>query len=152
FDRVFFQEVRLSNAPLITEPVYGQAFFPLSDPVRVCEGDAVDIRIRADLVGEDYVWRWDTRIFGQTPRAVVKADFQQSSFFSVPLSPSRLRRRVASHSPSLNLDGRLRRYALSLMDGQHSVEYIAQRLRECFPTRFRNAQDALTLAADLSEE
>ena len=95
-----------TNAPGAPELIYGQAFFPWSRPVTLLIGDAVSVSMRAILVGEDYVWTWDTRVVDGTTGAV-KADFHQSSFFSAPLSAETLARRSADHVPSLNEDGRL---------------------------------------------
>ncbi len=60
FDSTLAGGVCFSNAPGEPELVYGHAFFPWSAPVPLAEGDTVSVALRADLVGEDYVWCWDT--------------------------------------------------------------------------------------------
>ena len=152
FEAVLVEGVELSNAPGAPELIYGQAFFPLAEPTPVCVGDAVEIDIRADLVAEDYVWRWATRIVGQGSPPAVKAEFKQSTFFGAPLSLGRLRKRAANHVPSLSADGQVRSFALSLMDGRTSLERIAEQLAARFRDRFGDSRDALAVVADLSEK
>src|SRR4030095_6166034 len=95
FDADLGHDVTFTNAPGAPELIYGQAFFPWSRPVTLLIGDAVSVSTRAILVGEDYVWTWDTRVVDGTTGAV-KADFHQSSFFGAPLSAEMLARRSAA--------------------------------------------------------
>ena len=151
FDSILVEAVELSNAPGAPELIYGQAFFPLPEPVAVVAGDTVNVSIRADLVGEDYVWQWVTQIVGPgSPR--VKANFKQSTFLGVPLSPARLRKRAANHIPSLSADGQVRCFALSLMDGRTSLDRIAEQLAARFRDRFGDSREALAVVADLSAQ
>jgi protein arginine N-methyltransferase 1 len=87
-----------SNAPGAAGLIYGQAFFPWPHPVRLAPGDTVALRMSAVLVGEDYVWTWETRI---TPELLgaPKANFRQSTFLGIPRSPASLARRAADHVP-----------------------------------------------------
>jgi protein arginine N-methyltransferase 1 len=141
--------VSFSNAPGTTEAIYGNAFFPLSTPVTLAAGDTVSVAVRADLVGEDYIWCWNTRILDQGRSGQVKAEFKQSTFFGAPLSPARLHKRAASHTPKLNEEVQIDQFILSLVDGQTSLEEIARRVSSTFPDRFIKWQDALTRAGKL---
>ena len=86
FDADLAEGIGFTNRPGAAELVYGQAFFPFPRPVGVSEGERVSVRLRADLVQEDYVWSWDTDFTDQ------KIGFKQSTFYSVPLSVERLRK------------------------------------------------------------
>jgi hypothetical protein len=68
--------------------IYGQGFFPFSQPVAVSEGDRIDLRLAANFVQDNYVWRWDTEFRDQER---VKASFKQSTFYGAPLSTAQLR-------------------------------------------------------------
>jgi hypothetical protein len=80
----------------------------------------------------------------------VKASFTQSTFFATPLSLEQLRKRASTHAPSLNEDGQIERFILSLMDGTTSLEEIARRVCDKFPARFTTWSDALTRVGELS--
>ncbi len=109
------------------------------------------IKISADLVDENYIWRWDTRVMslGSTQ---VKADFKQSTFFGVPLSLAQLHKRAANYVPKLNDDGQIYPFILSLMDGSNSVEEIAHQAIKHFPARFSALSEALSQVGEVSRK
>jgi len=102
------------------------------------------------VVGEDYIWRWHTRAYDRL--GPVKAHFKQSTFYGVPLSPVRLRKRAGNHVPVLNEVGKVDRLILELMSGNLSLADIARRVSAQFPNRFVKWQDALARVAELSEK
>jgi protein arginine N-methyltransferase 1 len=144
--------VHFSKAPGEADLIYGSAFFPWPGPVDIAVGDIVSVVLRADLVGEDYIWQWNTRVLNHGHPAQLKANFTQSTFFGAPLSPEQLRKRVTSHVPVLNEDGQIDQFVLLLMDGGNSLENIAQRVSDRFPTRFATWQNAMTRVGELSRK
>ncbi len=82
FDAELFDGIGFSNAPGAEELIYGQAFFPFKVPFALANGDRVDVRLEARLIGDDYVWRWN----------------DQSTLLGVPLSISELHKRVKKQS------------------------------------------------------
>ena len=138
-----------SNAPGAPGLIYGQAFFPWPHPVRLAPGDTVALRMSAVLVGEDYVWTWETRI---TPEryGAPKADFRQSTFFGIPRSPASLARRAADHVSSLNDEGRLDRLILELLEQGLPLGRVAHEVFAKFPDRLSTRERALDRVADLS--
>ena len=84
FDSELAGDIRFSNHPAAPQIIYGQGFFPFSQPVEVSEGDRIALRLTAKFVQDDYVWRWDTSFLNTT--------FKQSTFYGVPLSTSQLRK------------------------------------------------------------
>lgn len=152
FDSELAPGVTYSNAPDQPELVYGSAFFPLSAPVVVDEGDQIDVSLRADLVAEDYTWTWATRIGASGAGGPVKADFKQSSFFSSPVLHSRLHRRAASYRPTLSEDGEIALLILQSMSEKRLLEDIARDLCERFPGRFPDWVAALRHVGAFSAE
>ena len=88
FDSELVDGIDFSNHPSAPRMIYGQGFFPFSQPVEVSEGDRIELRVAADFVQDSYVWRWDTDFID---RERVKASFKQSTFYGVPLSTAQLR-------------------------------------------------------------
>ena len=151
FDSTLSEGVTFSNAPDCPNLIYGQAFFPLSQPIALKEGDVVKISINADLVCDDYVWRWHT-IASEAGSKRIKADFKQSSFFATPLSSPQLRKRSGAYLPTLNEEGLLDSFVLKQMQGKQSSSEIAKQLLERFPERFTSEVDALTRIGELAEK
>lgn len=84
FDADLVDGIGFSNHPAEPEQIYGNGFFPFSEPVEVLEGERVTVRLAANMVAQDYVWRWDTDF--------PKKSFKQSTFYGVPLSQDRLKK------------------------------------------------------------
>lgn len=152
FDTELAEGVSFSSGPGAAEVIYGQMFFPWPEPIALAAGDAVTAGLHANLVGEDYVWSWETCVRQQNAGGAPKANFKQSTFFGRPLSPQQLRKRAASHVPELKDWGQIDRYLLEQMDGQTSQEEIARRAVAHFPARFARWEDALARVGELSEK
>jgi hypothetical protein len=150
FDTELADGFGFSNAPGDTELLYGQAFFPWADSVDLAPGDAVTVSFDARLVGDNYVWCWNTCVRERGDASRPKADFKQSTFFSIPLTPASLRRQADGYVPALNEDGEVELLVLDLMRGDMTVGDIARQVQEQFPGRFTRWQDALTLVGALS--
>ena len=155
-DRLLTDGVGFSNAPdcvdrLPPDSIYRTVFFPWSSPVSLAVGDVVIIELRAVLVGDDYVWNWHSTVLDQRLTDRVKARFDQSTLYGVPLSAAQLHKRSASHVPALNEDGNLVSFTLDLMRFSMSLREIAGRLAEQFPSRFPDWQRALNYVSDVSQ-
>jgi protein arginine N-methyltransferase 1 len=150
FETLLAEGVSFSNAPGLPETIFGQAFFPWSEPVSIATGDTISVALRCDLAGTYHLWRWQTTVRNQG-QADVKADFKQSTFFAMPLSQSGLYRRAADYVPKLSQDGQIRQVALSLMDGNTSVAGIADKTASHFSSRCLNRDEVQRVVADLSE-
>jgi protein arginine N-methyltransferase 1 len=88
FDSELVDGIDFSNHPSAPRLIYGQGFFPFSQPVEVSEGDRIELRLAANFVQDNYVWRWDTDFID---RERVKASFKQSTFYGAPLSTAQLK-------------------------------------------------------------
>jgi protein arginine N-methyltransferase 1 len=149
FDTELIDGIGFSNAPGGEELIYGQAFFPFKEPIDCDAGDLVHVRLEARLIGDDYVWRWDTTVSSQNEP---KISFKQSTLFGTPLSPAKLRKRAHTFVPTANDDGAITRFVLSQMDGANSIENIATALMKEFTHRFSDLNEALNVVAEISEK
>lgn len=152
FDTKVAEGISLSNAPDWPELVYGHAFFPWTNPVVLSAGDEIKILLQATLIGDDYVWRWDTRIVSQNDAGHVKANFNQSTFHGNLLSPAQLSKKTAGYVAMLNEDGEIDRFVLDMMDGSKPLAEIADALAERFPNHFTGRNDALGRVGKLSQQ
>src|SRR2546430_8449548 len=98
---------------MMPETILGSAFFPWTAPIPLNAGDAVCVILRADLVGSDYVWGWETRVWGADGRP--KVDFRQSTLFGVSRSIQSLRKRANTYVPTLGEDGEIDSFVLQKM-------------------------------------
>lgn len=151
FDTELIDGVGFSNAPGATEAIYGNAFFPWSEPIEICPGDTISAGLSANFVGEDYIWRWSISV-RDSEQAAPRTRMDQSTFFGTPLPPAQLRKRAASYVPTLNDDGLIDSSILQSMNGDVSLNEIARSLMEKFPSRFKSLKDALTHVGDLSKK
>lgn len=151
FDKELTKGVRFSNAPGEPRAIYGQAFFPLREPVAVTAGDSFTVSVEAVLADGEYVWRWRTQVIGAD--GTLRASLDQSTVQSVPLPLSRLRRREASHLAALGIEGEIDRFVLEQMDGQSTLTEIAGRVVERFPGEHgvSDPNEAFRRVARLSE-
>jgi type I protein arginine methyltransferase len=149
FDSVLAEGITWTNRPGAPRLIYRQALLPWPEPLQVSPGDTVKVSISARLVGDEYVWRWDTQLVGKNP-SNLPTPFHQSTFLSADFSLPELLTSGAQFQPRLNDDGRIQRRALSLMEGQMSLEAISHELARDFPNRFERWQDAFNLVSAIS--
>jgi protein arginine N-methyltransferase 1 len=143
FDSVLADGISLSNSPHQPELIYGSAFFPWIKPVRLEPEDTVSVSLNGNLIGDDYLWRWDSRIHHQGHPEQIKESFNQSTFFGTPLSTGKLHKAAIGYVPDIHDDIRIDHYILALIDGRTSLGDIANLVSEKFPVRFSNFQDAV---------
>src|SRR5258708_33056081 len=149
FDSRLIEGVELSNAPGKPNLIYGNAYFPWPDAVALEPGDVIDLDLRADLSGDEYIWSWRSRIdHGES--GPVKARFDQSEFLGEAFSPQRLRKQAASHVPALSEEGQVARLVLDRMHEGKALAEIARELAARYPARFDGWRDALTSVGELS--
>jgi protein arginine N-methyltransferase 1 len=130
-----------------TNGISGQVLLPWLEPVAIIEGQELDVILHADLVGDEYVWRWEAEI---RDGGALTHHFQQSTLQGVHLSPEVLRHRTADFVPSLSEEGQADRWLLQAMDGKASLQQMAQAAAQRFPAIFPRWEDALHRAAELA--
>jgi hypothetical protein len=130
--------------------IYGRMLFPLSSPVDVAAGDAINLRLRADLVDANYVWQWETCISSASGPPGIKADFKQSTFYGAPLALDEIRKSAADYVPQLHENGRIDLFILSCLEQESSLGEIAGRTCGEFPHRFKSSGEALKRVAQVA--
>ena len=150
FDAELLDGIGYSSGPGPTPNIYGQVLLPWLEAVPVQPGKRISVSIQANLVGDEYVWRWETKIFGDATHAA--RHFQQSTFQGANFTPQSLRRRGADFVPSLSEEGQANRWLLQAMDGKASLQEMAHVAAERFPAIFPHWVDALHRAAELARQ
>ncbi len=151
FDALLAPDIGYSTHPREPELVYGNSFIPWKQPVDLLAGDVVAMQIKANLVGDSYVWRWDTQIVEQGDPSRVRAQFKQSTLFGEPISIERMSRRDLAHQPALSKKGKITQHILNLMDGQRPVREIAEQVFAQDPDLFEDEESALESVRILSQ-
>jgi protein arginine N-methyltransferase 1 len=149
FETELIRNIGFSSGPGSQKTVYGQVFLPWLEPVPLEPGQKIQVKLRANLVGDDYVWRWETKTCGSAGTA---RHFQQSTFHGANFTPQSLRRRAADFVPSLSEEGQANRWMLQAIDGKTSLQEIAQAAAKKFPRIFPRWEDALHRAAELAAQ
>ena len=150
FETQLLDGIGYSTEPRDGETVYGHVFLPWLESVSLRERDPITIDLRAHLVGNDYIWQWETTIPASNGRPAVH--FKQSSFYGSVFSPSFLKKHATDFVPVLSETGLAERWLLESMDGNRSLEDIAAEAARLFPQAFRRVEDAFNRAADIAEK
>ena len=148
FDAELGDRIGFLNRPGEPETVFGNGFLPLRRPGRLLAGDLVAVDLRAELVGGEYVWRWDTSVTGSGGES--RWRYRQSTLLGVPLSTVDLERRASTHVPTLGEAADVDSFILEAMTTGRSLGEIARELATRFPVRFRRFPAALEHVAALS--
>ena len=151
FDTQLFEDIGFTTGPEVKETIYGRILLPWPEPVSLKEGQRIEVELHADSVGGPYIWRWDTHFREENGQAW-RDSFRQSTFQSAKFSHGALRRRSADFVPVLTEQGQAQGWMLQAMDGKRSLEEIAREGVGRFPRAFRDEDDALRVAGELSEK
>jgi protein arginine N-methyltransferase 1 len=152
FDATLAEGITFTNAPWEPELIYNQMFFPFLLPLNLHRGDAVQVELRADLVGQDYTWSWKTRRVDQGAPESIGWDFEQSTFYSTPRSLSAVKKTSDRFIPHLSETGRVNQFILDAMDGERTLSEITALVMDQYPGFFTSAKRARMHVANLSEE
>jgi len=150
FETELLPGIGYSTAPSGSETVYGHIFLPWLEPIAFRAGGACTVNLRAHLVGNDYVWQWETTAPAASGRAAVH--FRQSTFYGSIFSPSFLKKHATGFVPVLSEPGLAERWLFQAMDGKRPLEDIAGEAARLFPHVFRRVEDAFNRAADIAEK
>lgn len=143
-------DIGYSTEPRTQETVYGHVFLPWLEPVALREGETCSVDLRAHLVGNDYVWQWETNLPATPEHSQIR--FVQSSFYGSLFPPSVLQKRAMGFVPVLDESGQAERWILQAFDGKRSLESIAIEAAQQFPHVFRRKEDAFNRAAEIAEK
>jgi protein arginine N-methyltransferase 1 len=154
FDGEIAEGIRVSNYPGADKvaKVYGCGFFPLLEPVAVLEGDTITLDIQASYLRDHYSWNWHTLILSGDDTGAIKAEFEQSSAVESLWEHALLHKSVRDYNPARSEGGEIVHFILGMMDGCNTIEQIASRVREKFPSRFKSQWEAQSYVNDLSQD
>jgi protein arginine N-methyltransferase 1 len=154
FDGEIADGIFVYNSPLVEKVarVYGCAFFPLSEPVKITKGDRITINIQAEYMRDRYYWSWHTCISSGDNPQVLKANFEQSSKLDPLAERAELHKSILNFKPSRGEAGEIDHFILGEMDGSKSINQIARRARREYPTRFETQKEAELYVNELSIE
>ncbi|MGH9743787.1 MAG: methyltransferase domain-containing protein [Candidatus Acidiferrum sp.] len=147
FETQLFEDIGYSSGPGGASTIYGHTFLPWLEPVCVAEGQEIQVELHADLVGGDYIWRWEAKM--ELPDRTAR-HFRQSTFQGANFVPQSMQRRAANFVPELSETGEAERWILQAMDGKASLQNIAQEAAARFPRQFSSWEEAFRRAAEIS--
>jgi type I protein arginine methyltransferase len=150
FEAELYEDIGFSAGPESPGTVYGQWFLPWLEPVLIEKGQEIFVTLHANLVGKEYLWRWETEIANADGGQ--KTHFRQSSFEGAHVSLHTLRRHAVDHIPVLTAEGEAERFLLGAMDGRASLDEIAKRAAERFPEVYSSQEDAFERASELARK
>jgi protein arginine N-methyltransferase 1 len=150
FETRLIGDIGFSTGPASGETVYGNIVLPWLEPVSLLEGEVCCVDLRAHLVGNDYIWQWETNIPAAQKHRDVR--FVQSTFYGSLFPPSLLQKRTTDFVPVLNEAGSAERWLLQAMDGKRPLQEIAAEAFRLFPHVFRRPEDAFNQAAEIAEK
>ena len=150
FETELYEDIGFSSGPGSPVTIYGQLFLPWLEPVVIAKGQEILITLHANLVGKDYLWRWETQIAAGDGRN--KVHFRQSTFQGSLASSRTLRRHAVNHIPVLTAEGQAERFLLEAMDGCASLEEIAKSAAEKFPKVYSSPEEAFERASELARK
>lgn len=149
FETKLIEDIGFSNAPHEKPLIYGNAFFPWQEPIPVSVGDQISVSLQANLIDDDYIWRWNSRITGSSGRGEARAEFSQSNLCALRALET-VRLTGANYIPILRGREEIDRFILGRMDGSASSRDIAEAVKIRFPEKFPTFEGALDAVADLS--
>jgi protein arginine N-methyltransferase 1 len=148
FDAQLFEDIGFSSSPGELSSVYGHIMLPFLKPVVLQEGQKIEIKLSADPVGGEYIWRWNTTIAIHDGTEAVR--FEQSTFQGATLSGDSLRKRASEFVPVLSEAGQAEQWLLQAMDGKRSLQEIAQAAAGRFPNVFKRPEQAFQRAVEIA--
>jgi protein arginine N-methyltransferase 1 len=154
FDAEITEGLGFSNGPQEQRfaEVYGRGFFPLLEPVAVEAGDAITLAIEASYTDGDYDWHWSTVIQAQDDSEQIKADFKQSTASNTPFGNQEILDGWSNLRPALGEYGKVDLFVLGQLDGRSTIGQIAEQVYKRFPSSFRDQDEALMYAYELSRQ
>jgi hypothetical protein len=130
----------LSTAP-DSHHHWRQVFMPVEQPFELENGQGLQVSILKPDFGE---WSWHI--------CAGDLSLRQSTFLSQPVSLTDAQALAGSATPVLDGPGQMLLDILKMMDGQHSLEALADHLLTQYPGRFYNRDSALAYLRQLVTE
>jgi protein arginine N-methyltransferase 1 len=150
FDTILREGIGFSNAPSEEPALYGNAFFPWQEPVGLATADEISVTLQANLIADEYIWRWKSRVAVPENVGKPKAEFSQANFTGPLIMNETLRLSASSYTPIRNGRAEVDRFILDQMNGKRSSREIAEAVTVRFPGMFQSWELALEPVAELA--
>jgi type I protein arginine methyltransferase len=150
FETELYEDIGFSAGPGSPVTIYGQLFLPWLEPVVLEDGQEILVTLQANLVGKDYLWRWETETTSR--EGGEKVHFRQSTFEGANVSSRTLRRHAVDHIPVLTAEGEAERFLLEAIDGRASLEEIAKKAAARFPEVYSSHEEAFERVSELARK
>ena len=124
----------LRMGPLGPEAVWPQVLFPFSEPPLAEAGQKVELALEAGPFGHEQVWSWRV--------AVGETVCEGNSLAGPNLQADELARWDPDRVPELDPELLTDRFVLAAVDGEKSLDEIADALCAHFPERFTQVEEA----------
>jgi protein arginine N-methyltransferase 1 len=142
FDCRLAGDVWMSNAPGAPERLKrAQAFFPLSEPLRVSAGSTIKATVMARPA--DHLFAWTVEVPGSHRRV------SHSTWNGLLLDGADVIRANPSRPAALNDRGRARRIVLGYCDGVRTVAEVEQLVRQNHPDLFASPGESSRFVAQV---
>jgi hypothetical protein len=128
----------LSTAPHEPPLHWSAAFLPLDPPIEVKAGEEVTFKLQRPPFG-DWSWQFITN----------KDQQQHSTFFTVPMTLTKIKKTALTYQPQLNNQGKAALYVLSQCNGAVSVEQLSTQIMKDYPELFADAKKAFDFVKNL---
>lgn len=142
FDAEIAEGLGYSNAPGQPELVYGQMFLPLENPPRLTAGDRVQLRFRANLIDNNYLWSWEGAVIDVITGAS-RNPFRQSTFRSRVIAKDAASSRSNLAVPQRSMRMEIDAECLAMIDGGTDQDGIAKALMARYPEQLPTYAAAL---------
>ena len=152
FESELDSQTMLSTRPGGPESIYGRLVLPFLQPLDLMSDDSVEIRLHAKLIGDDYVWRWDTSVYAGGEDRKKKTKLAQSTYYATLLSPEQLRTQADDDVPALTEDGEWMRFVLCAINEGKTFRCIAAEAVTQFATRFPDQEAALLAVKSMARQ
>ena len=130
----------LSTSPKNPKTHWSSAFLPISPPLKLSEGEEITFRL---LRPENGDWSWFLK--------AKEHEQKHSTFLAQPLSPSTIEKLSKNYTPSLNEEGMILQFVLSLADGSITTWAIAEKLVEKYPDSY-SSESAMKFVRGLANK
>lgn len=136
FDCEIATGVRMSNSPLIANPIYrDQVFLPFSRPLAVAAGDRIAVRLNL---------RHDVTAIAWTARNLRTGEQRRQSTWASQILSEADRTGRAARVPVLSRIGKARQIVLGYVDGQRSAEDIEAAVLRDHPDLLPSPREIVT--------
>jgi hypothetical protein len=144
------ERISVSSGPQceLHPSVWPSFFLPMQAPTAVTEGDTATMTFQTTPRAWRDIWSWRGTIRNAQG---VKASFNQSTFFALPLSKDLVHKSAAERKPTLNPRGEAARLILEMCKEARPLGIIEDEVAGAFPKLFRDRATAASFVAKTLE-